>query len=155
MSKSDKKTKGGDYAIGRGKPPRQTQWQQGTSGNPGGKKKGTSNLKTALQGALLRPVAITEKGEKKIITIREALVMRLVEEGLKGNHRAINAILDRDERLIGFQREQGVETSEEDREILKRVLGRQKSSGATQHQTGGVAETEDNIETTPDEDDYA
>jgi hypothetical protein len=157
VSKSDKKGEGGDYAIGRGKPPHQSRWQKGVSGNPGGKKKGTSNLKTALQDALLRPVTITENGEKKVISMREALIMRLVEAGLKGDSRAINAIFDRDERLIGIDREKEIETAEEDPEILKRVGRRKVNGNANPRPTSDAAEAEDEIDTTPDkdEDDHA
>ena len=90
--------------------------------------------------------------------MREALIMRLVEAGLKGDSRAINAIFDRDERLIGIDREKEIETAEEDHEILKRVLGRRKVNGnANPRPTSDAAEAEDEIDTTPDkdEDDHA
>ena len=87
--------------------------------------------------------------------MRDALVMRLLEAALKGDHRAINAILDRDERLIGFDREKEIETPEEDREILQRVFPRRDFKvGAN---ASDAAETEDGIDTRPDEseDDHA
>ncbi len=158
MSKSKKSSGGADYEIGRGKPPQHSRWEKGRSGNPGGKKKGTLNLQSAFQDALLRPVTVTVEGEKKIVSVLEALVMRLLEAGLKGDLRAINSILDRIERLIGFDREREIETSEEDLEILQRVLARRNFKvGANRRATSDAAETEEEIDTTPDEseDDHA
>lgn len=156
MSKSDKDGKDGDYEVGRGKPPHQTQWKKGVSGNPSGKKKGAPNLKAALEDALLRPVTLTVNGEKKVFTMLEALVMRLAEAGLKGDTKATNSILDRIERLIGVDREQGVETSEEDHEILQRFLAGRDASGVagSANDTTEMAEKRD---TSPDEgeDDHA
>ena len=42
-----------DYKIGKGRPPRHTRWEKGTSGNPGGKKKGAVNLETTFQEAVI------------------------------------------------------------------------------------------------------
>lgn len=155
MSKSDKEGSGGDYLVGKGKPPRKSRWQRGTSGNPGGKKKGTLNLESTFRNALLRPITVTVEGEKKIISVLDALVIRLLDGALKGDFKAINSILDRIERMIGFDREQGVETSEEDLEILQRVFPRRDFKvGAN---ASDAAETEDGIDTTSDnsEDDHA
>lgn len=57
--------------------------------------------------------------------------------------------------MIGFHHEQGLETSEEDREILQRVFPRRDFKvGAN---ASDAAETEDGIDTRPDEseDDHA
>ena len=61
----------------------------------------------------------------------EALVMRLLEAGMKGDIKAINSIPDRIEGLIGSDRKQETETSEEDIEILQRVLVKRDFTGLT------------------------
>jgi hypothetical protein len=63
--------------------------------------------------------------------VLEALVMRLLDGGLKGDPKAINSVLDRIERLIGSDRKQDTETNEEDIEILQRVLVKRDFSGLT------------------------
>jgi hypothetical protein len=131
MRKPNKTSGQTDYKIGKGRPPQHTRWEKGVSGNPGGKKKGTLNLETTFQEALLRPVTVTVDGEKKVISVLEALVMRLLDGGLKGDIKAINSILDRIERLIGSDPKQEPETSEEDVEILQRVLVKRDFSGLT------------------------
>jgi hypothetical protein len=131
MRKSDKSSERADYKIGRGRPPRHTRWEKGTSGNPGGKKKGTLNLATTFEEALLRQVTVTMDGEKRVISVLDALVMRLLDGGLKGDTKAINSVLDRIERLIGSERKQDTETSVEDIEILQRVLAKRDFTGLT------------------------
>ena len=56
---SDKK---GDYEVGYGKPPRNTRFQKGQSGNPSGRAPGNKNLKTLLIDTLNEPVVVTENG---------------------------------------------------------------------------------------------
>ncbi len=131
MRKSSKSSEQAGYKIGKGRPPSHTRWEKGTSGNPGGKKKGTVNLETTFQEALIRPVTLTMDGEKKVISALDALVMRLFDNGIKGDNKAINSILDRIERLIGSNRQHDTETSAEDIEILQRVLAKRKFSGLT------------------------
>ena len=41
-----------DYAVGYGKPPRQTQFKKGQSGNPNGRARGSKNLATLIMAAL-------------------------------------------------------------------------------------------------------
>jgi hypothetical protein len=118
-----------DYAIGKGRPPRHSRWKKGISGNPGGKKKGTINLERAFQEALLRQITVTVNGEKTNLSVLEVLVMRLLDTALKGDIKAINSVLDRIERLIGSNQKQGNETSEEDIEILQRVLAKRDFTG--------------------------
>ncbi len=86
-------------------------------------------MATTFEEALLRKVTVTMDGEKKVISVLEALVMRLLDGGLKGDFKAINSILDRIERLIGSERKNDIETSEEDIEILQRVLAKRDFSG--------------------------
>ena len=122
MAKSKTPSKG-DYAVGKGKPPRHTQWPKGVSGNPGGKKKAALDLARAFEAALQRPIIVTIEGEKREISSLEAIVMRLVEGGLKGDLRAINSILDRSSLLhAACSDDQKIETSEDDLAILQRVL---------------------------------
>jgi hypothetical protein len=85
--------------------------------------------------------------------VLEALVMRLLDAGMKGDIKAINSILDRIEGLIGSDRKQDNETSEEDIEILQRVLVQRDFSGLTDallKRTDEGEETE-GVELAPDD----
>jgi hypothetical protein len=148
---------GGDYPVGKGKPPRQTQWPKGVSGNPGGKKKGTIDLKTAFQNAASREVKFSTKGgEEKNITLLEAIVTCLFQTATKGDIRAINLTLEWVGRVIGSDLERKIETPEEDHEILQRFRDRQKYNGAANRcPTRDTAETADGVDTSPGEDEHA
>ena len=49
-----------DYEIGYGRPPKQTRFKPGQSGNPKGRPRGRKNVHTILEETLYRPVTITE-----------------------------------------------------------------------------------------------
>ena len=46
------------YKVGYGKPPKQTQFKKGVSGNPSGRPKGSLNMATVLQRTLSEKTAI-------------------------------------------------------------------------------------------------
>lgn len=110
-----------DYDVGKGKPPVHSQFQPGQSGNPSGKKKGTLSLKAVWEKALQQEITYTENGELKTMTMYEAVCKQLVNQGAKGNLKAIDMVLNRAERLLDADPEVAVEMPEEDREILRRV----------------------------------
>jgi hypothetical protein len=82
-----------DETVGYGRPPKQTRFQQGRSGNPRGRPKGALNLATALARTLKEPVVITEHGRKTTITKFEAAVKQLVNKAASGEARAIAHLL--------------------------------------------------------------
>ena len=67
-----------DYKVGRGRPPLQTRFKKGQSGNPGGRRK--KQLPALLADALDEPVFVTIDGERRQITKREAIVHQLVNK---------------------------------------------------------------------------
>lgn len=81
------------YIVTRGKPPREYQFKKGQSGNPGGRPKGSQNFRTLLQRELDRPITATNNGRAVRMTKREAMAKRLVGEALKGNLKALEAVL--------------------------------------------------------------
>ena len=83
-----------DYKVGYGKPPRQTRFQKGQSGNPRGRPKGSKNLTTLLGDALNEPVIVAENGGRRRITMREAIIKQLVKRSATTDLRAIKILLD-------------------------------------------------------------
>src|SRR5258705_13111656 len=84
----------GDYEVGYGKPPRDTRFKKGQSGNPRGRPPGAKNLKTLLSEALNEMVVVTENGGRRKVTKRRAIITQLVNRSATADFRAIKILLD-------------------------------------------------------------
>jgi hypothetical protein len=85
---------GADYEVGYGKPPRDTRFKKGQSGNPKGRPSGKKNLSTVLDDALAEPVvAVVGNGRSKMITKLEAAITQLVNQAASGNLKATQQLL--------------------------------------------------------------
>ncbi len=93
MTTLDGNRPGRDYPVGRGKPPKHTQFKPGESGNPNGRPKGHKNFATLTKEILLKKItAKTPAGPKKM-TIMEALLWRHIQNALVGDTKSLAAIL--------------------------------------------------------------
>jgi hypothetical protein len=122
MAKKKLTPSSAEYEVGRGKPPRASQFQPGQSGNPGGRKKGSRNLKTIVLEVLDSEIEITEGGRRRTVPVVQALMLRQVQEGLRGQLRAIESLLDRYERHADHEVEQAEELPEEDKALLEQAI---------------------------------
>ncbi len=87
-----------DYPVGRAKPPKHSQFKPGTSGNPGGRRRGSINMKSIWSEVAETEITIVEKGVPTTVTVPKAIVLRLVQQALKGDIRAINSSVEHFER---------------------------------------------------------
>jgi len=112
-----------DYEVGFGKPPQQSRFRKGVSGNPQGRPKGTLNKKTILSRTLREKVVITENGKRKRITKREALYKQIVNKGVSGDLKtAVEVIkLDSSSESQGEDGPMDTGLSESDQEILEGI----------------------------------
>ena len=83
-----------DYRVGYGRPPLDTRFKRGQSGNPKGRPPGAKNLASLLNEALNELVIIKEDGGRKRISKRKAACKQLVNEAAKGNWRALKLLVD-------------------------------------------------------------
>jgi hypothetical protein len=113
-----------EYEVGFGKPPQQSRFRKGVSGNPQGRPKGTLNKKTILSRTLREKVVITENGKRKRITKREALYKQIVNKGVSGDLKAAVEIIKLDSSSESQGEDGPMDTglSESDQEILGGIV---------------------------------
>src|SRR6266540_5397165 len=93
MTTPDGNGPGRDYTVGRGKPPKHTQFKPGQNRNPNGRPKGHKNFAKLTKEILLRKItAKTPAGPKKM-TIMEALLWRHIQNALPGDTKSLTAKL--------------------------------------------------------------
>ena len=68
------------YDVGYGKPPVETRFRKGQSGNPKGRGKGGRNFATVFMAAMSQSVTITENGRRKRISKLDAAATQLANE---------------------------------------------------------------------------
>src|SRR5262245_46207780 len=100
------------YEVGYRKPPKDTQFKKGASGNPRGRPKRTLNLVTDLTAELSEKVTIREDGRSRTITKQRALIKSLTTKALKGDPRATAALLALHARVVPEPPPPGPETIE-------------------------------------------
>jgi hypothetical protein len=82
-----------EYEVGYGKPPEETQFKTGMSGNPKGRPKGSKNTYNLLNEILSQKLEVVENGKKIKISKKGAMLTQLINQGVKGNIKAITALL--------------------------------------------------------------
>jgi hypothetical protein len=80
--------------VGFGKPPKHSRFKPGQSGNSRGRPKGRVPTTQLLEQHLNAKITVTVGGTQKTITRREALIIGLVTDALKGKDRVRKQVLD-------------------------------------------------------------
>jgi hypothetical protein len=107
------------YHVGRGKPPKHSQFKPGQSGNAGGRKKGVPSLRTIVSEVMTKQIEFTENGKTRKASVIEATVLRLARLALEGNPRAITTFLELGARHAEPENANQAELPHEDRAILE------------------------------------
>ncbi|MEP6983542.1 MAG: DUF5681 domain-containing protein [Sphingomicrobium sp.] len=83
-----------DYAVGHGRPPVQTRFRPGASGNPKGRPKGATGLNTLVRDMMTEKMPVrTAAGVTKKMPRVEVLLRKVFELALKGDPRAQSQLL--------------------------------------------------------------
>jgi hypothetical protein len=122
--------KNGTNDVGYCKPPKNSRFKLGKSGNPRGRPRGCLNLGTVLQRALGEKVVISENGRCKVMTKLEAAIIQLVNKAASGDGHAIRYLC----QLVASAEERSVavepiaQISETDQKVMANILRRFEES---------------------------
>jgi hypothetical protein len=85
------------YEVGYGKPPENSRFQKGRSGNPRGRPKkapppmdpvADNFAADVVMAEAMRPLRVIENGQPVMLTVLQATMRSMISDGLKGNQRA-------------------------------------------------------------------
>jgi hypothetical protein len=116
------------YEIGRGKPPKHSRFKPGQSGNPGGRKKDSFNLKPTVDAIFNRTIVVTENGVKTEVTLGHAILMKQAQNAILGHRKSAEFIFALAEKCEDQDNAIADELPEEDRDILARAIGKRRLS---------------------------
>jgi adenylosuccinate synthase len=94
MAKKRRKISAAPQKVGRGNPPKHTQFQKGQSGNKNGRPMGSKNLSTYLMEAARDQVTATVGGRTRKISKIQATAMQLATKAAGGDQAAMGKFLD-------------------------------------------------------------
>jgi hypothetical protein len=124
--------------VGRNSPPKEHRFQKGRSGNPGGRKKGSLNLKSVVREVAETPITLTENGQRQTVSIMFGIVLRVAQQALQGDLRAAAIFLDLGGRCLPEPANEEVDLSAEDLALIYQGLQRREppceATGAMQPQ---------------------
>ena len=82
-----------DYKVGPGRPPLETRFKKGRSGNPSGRPKAAAAFSDLLAMRLNSLIPMKVKGTVRKVTVKEALVVSLIKRALDGEKTALKVII--------------------------------------------------------------
>ena len=120
------------YEVGFSKPPKNTRFQKGKSGNPQGRPKGSRNLASVLERTLRERVVINENGTRKVVTKLEAAVKQLVNKAASGDLAAMRQLssLANSAELEATADQNKSKLDQADLKIMNRLLKKLQESNA-------------------------
>jgi Family of unknown function (DUF5681) len=81
------------YKVGYRRPPLESRFKPGTSGNKKGRPKGSRNAKSIVEEVVNSPVTIRENGKARKTTKLRAVIEATTLNAMKGDIRAVNALV--------------------------------------------------------------
>jgi hypothetical protein len=82
-----------DYEVGFGRPPKHTRFRSGQSGNPRGRPTRRPTFKEDFNAELREKLSLRENGRERKLSKQRALIKALMALAIKGNVRAMTAVI--------------------------------------------------------------
>jgi Family of unknown function (DUF5681) len=135
---------GDDDSVGYRKPPKQSQFKPGQSGNPQGRKPQFGNFDADLLAELGEEISISEDGVDRVVTKQRAIIGALVTAALRGNIRAATTLFAICARSSPPRAAEDPElTSESDDHNLVKGFNRRQRKARTSASTATKKRSED------------
>jgi hypothetical protein len=120
-----------DERVGRNRPPRAHRFRKGVSGNPGGRKKGSVNVKSVVKEVAETPITLTENGQRQTVSIVLGVFLRVAQQALQGDLRAAAIFLEYCTRFLPEPVNDVVDLSAADRSLIEQGLQRREPPAGT------------------------
>jgi hypothetical protein len=123
-----------DSQIGYSKPPKNSQFKKGQSGNPKGRPKGSQNLATLFEKTIRQKVTITENGRSRVVTKAQAIFLQMVNLAAKGDMKATHEVRYWSQRFDEFPKvpSPNSEWHESDEAVLEGMMKRMQEADSSQ-----------------------
>lgn len=119
---------GREFDVGYRKPPKHNQFKPGQTGNPRGRPKGAKNEATILRELLdVKKLEVRERGRTRAVTVREGILLRVIEDALKGSTKSAAFILNRYGLMVSGEI-QHAELTGDDQAVLEAFVTRLKAN---------------------------
>lgn len=117
------------YEVGYRKPPVKHQFKPGESGNKKGRKKGSKNIVTILRELLNQKISVTKNGAIRKIPFIEGIVLRIMDDALKGNIKTAAWLIDRYKEIHTNDSASSFALADDDLAIIESFRKEIESSG--------------------------
>ena len=113
------KAANGNYAVGYARPPKETQFKPGRSGNLKGRPKGAKNEATMLREMLHERIDIQQGGRSRKVPSLQVMLLKCRNAALGGDLKALAFLLNRYRLIAGVEPDADALLDQDGRQILE------------------------------------
>ena len=120
-----------DYAVGRGKPPKHTQFKKGDGRPRPGRPKDSKNIATLVLEAAAAQITVTIDGKKRKISKSQSAAIQLANAGAMGDPKLLLKFIDliaSIEARAEAARPSEYPFSDADKKVIREIYGRLRPS---------------------------
>jgi hypothetical protein len=118
------------YKTGRGRPPKESQFKKGQSGNPAGRPKGARGVRDILHEEFMKEITAKENGQPVTLSAINAIARTLIAKAIQGDVKTGFSLIDIGLRIdVGSASAEEETTAPEDAAIIAAALDRKSKAG--------------------------